>query len=343
MNKNIKTKILELFQTAKFNEPLKNHCSFHIGGPADAFIEIKTLDKKNLALLKSILKFLKSNKIPFFILGSGTNTLFHDKGFRGMVIRITANNIKFEPKKVTVEAGVILQTLITKTKQKGFNNLTQLTGIPGTIGGAIRGNAGANGLEIKDVLIKAEILNPRTGEIRTASHSSLKLSYRKSILKKTKELILKAEFKLSKIPKNKLSAEKLNLKRIKTQQYGLSAGSFFKNPDYEKMKKDPKIPKITKAIPSGKFKAGYLIEQCGLKGKKIGGAKISERHANFIQKLPDSKTATPQKDVLALADLAKKEVFKKFKIKLEEEVEIVPEKPNKNPTIKPLRVNKNKF
>lgn len=315
MIKKHKEKLKELFSNTKFAEPLKKHCTFRIGGPADAFIEIKKFDfpsspKPKESNLQALLKFLKTASIPHLILGGGTNVLFPDKGFKGVVIKITANKIRFKQAKTSTtliaDAGTNLQILIKKAKEKGFHNLTQLTGIPGTLGGAIRGNAGANGLEIKDVLVSAQILNPKTGKITTKTPKSLKLSYRNSTLKKTNEIVLQATLKLSKAKKYKTLVTKLNLKRIQSQPYGLSAGSFFKNPK-------PGDPKKS---------AGYLIEQCGLKGHKLGGAKISEKHANFIENFNNAT----QKDVLKLANFAKKEVQKKFSIKLEEEVQIIPEK-----------------
>lgn len=296
MRAKAKEELKKLVPTTKFNEPLKNHCTFRIGGPADAFIELNSIDE---TLLKSLLKLLKINKVPFIIIGGGTNILFHDKGFKGAVIRLTANKATLTKTTITAEAGISLQALIKKAK---YLNLAPLTGIPGTLGGAIRGNAGANGLEIKDVLVSATILNPKTGRITTKTPKQLKLSYRNSSLKNTNEIVLKATLKLSKTAKQK---------DLPTRPaYGLSAGSFFKNPD-----PSPNKPKL---------KAGYLIDQCGLKGKRIGGAKISSVHANFIQNLNDPKHPATQKEVLALAVLAKKEVKRKFKIDLKEEVQIVP-------------------
>jgi UDP-N-acetylmuramate dehydrogenase len=307
MNAQTKKELKKLFPKAIFNEPLKKHCTFRIGGPADVFIEIEDPTQ--------LIEYATKNTIPLIIIGGGSNVLFHDKGFRGIVIRLKPGPIKFAPPKtpktLTAPAGTSLQTVIKKAQEKGFHNLSRLTGIPGTLGGAIRGNAGANGLEIKDVLKSATILNPKTGRIRTATPEQLKMKYRHSALKKTNEIVLKATLKLSKgkpIPKS------LATNRTGTQPYGLSAGSFFKNPDH----KNPKLS------------AGYLIEQCGLKGHEIGGTKISEKHANFIQNLNDTSSPVTQKDVLRLAALAKQKVYKKFKITLEEEVQIIPEKPKKS-------------
>jgi UDP-N-acetylmuramate dehydrogenase len=297
MNQLTKKQIQSLFQNTRFDEPLFSHCTFHIGGPADAFLEVKNLDKENLLSLESLLKFLKKAKIQYFILGGGSNVLFNDKGFRGVVIKISANQINFKKNRVEAEAGAILQLLVAKAKERGFYNLVQLTGIPGSIGGAIRGNAGANGIETKDVLISATILDTKTGEIKTTKTKDLKFSYRNSSIKKKKNsIVLKAIFRLSKDNEKKSLVDEINGRRKLSQPWGFSAGSYFKNPKNQK--------------------AGFLIEQCGLKGKKLGGAIISDKHANFIQNANNPKKPATQKDVLALATLAKKEVLKNSKFGL---------------------------
>lgn len=304
MNKALKQNLASLFPQTLFNEPLANHSTIKIGGPADAYIEIK-----ELSALPKLFKLIKRYHLPFFILGGGSNVLFHDKGFRGIIIKITAKNLEIKPLKnkkalAIAEAGLPLALLVKKAKDAGYNSFDSWLGIPGTVGGAVRGNAGAQGFEMKDALIYAEILNPKTGTTRELTPKNLKMKYRGSILKKDKRIVLKAVFELEKLTaKNDTSPL---LFRLQNQPKGYSAGSFFKNPT-------PGNPKKS---------AGYLIDQCGLKGARKGDAQISEKHANFIQNLGKAT----QKDVLALAAKAKKEVFKRFKIRLEEEVQIVPER-----------------
>lgn len=328
MTSNLKKELKKLFKSVKFGEPLKKHTTFRIGGPADVFIEIKELDKDGLLKLKSIIQFLRKNKIKFLVIGSGSNILFADKGFRGAIIKISANKITFneihieekskgkkakkskskksrtKPQQiVSADAGAPLSFLIAKATKKGFNNFLPLNGIPGTIGGAVRGNAGANNMETKDVLISAKILDFRTGRIDTIQTKDLNFSYRDSLIKKKNHIVLKATFKLEKVKYPAKVLKEIAAYRLANQPQGFSAGSFFKN-------------------PTPKKSAGLLIDECGLKGHKIGGAKISEKHANFIQ---NTKGKATQKDVLALAELAKKEVFKRFNLNLEEEVQIVHE------------------
>lgn len=306
MKPTTKQNLKSLFPGTIFNEPLKNHSTFKIGGPADAYIEINDLNPKSPISLQSIIKFAKQSRIPFYVLGGGSNILFHDKGFRGLIIKITANNLKITKLKnnkalAVADAGLTLAALIKKSKDAGYTNLDSWIGIPGTIGGAVRGNAGAQGLETKDVLLYAEIFNPKTGTTRDLAPKNLKMKYRTSVLKKDNRIVLRAAFGL-----NKTKSHTQPLFRLQNQPKGHSAGSFFKNPSQTNNTK----------------KAGSLVDQCGLKGYKIGGAQISEKHANFFL---NTGKAT-QKDILALATKAKKAVYEKFKIRLQEEVQIVPER-----------------
>jgi len=339
MTSNQKKEIKKLFGKVKFAEPLKKHTTFRIGGPADIFLEIKSLDKNGLETLKKAIQFFRKNKIKFLVIGGGSNVLFHDKGFRGAIIKISANKLIFseipleeklsktkikkskakskkskaksKAKKprtkfqtiLSADAGVPLSFLIAQANKKGFNNLFPLTGIPGTVGGAVRGNAGANNMETCDALISAKIIDFRNLRIKTLQQKELDFSYRSSLIKKKNFIVLKATFKLEKVKFPAKVLKEIAAYRLANQPQGFSAGSFFKNPS-------PKKP------------AGLLIDQCGLKGKTIGGAKISEKHANFIQ---NTKGKATQKDILSLADLAKKEVSKRFNINLEEEVQVIPD------------------
>jgi len=345
MNKVQKQFLMSLFPEVRFSEVLANHCTFRIGGPADAFIEIKKLETRSRENLTSLFKFLNKSKIPFFVLGGGSNVLFNDKGFRGVVIKITANEILIKSDQqnwLEASSGVNLQFLTKQANEKGFQNLLQFAGIPGTLGGAVRGNAGANGIEIKDVLVSAKILNTKTGAIKTFTNKQLKFTYRNSYIKKNPHLIvLSAKLKLQKFSKKEAEEKceliaKLSNRRKETQPWGLSAGSFFKNPtpfqlptkniQHSNDLLSTMHPSHSNhpTLTSDQFKAGYLIDQCGLKGTRIGGAIISEKHANFFQNLNDPLNPATQKDILALATKARKAVYKKFKIRLEEEVQIVP-------------------
>lgn len=283
----------------KLKENLKNHCTFQVGGEADFFYELK-----NLKDLKALLAFAKTKKIPYFILGKGSNILFDDKGFRGLVIKNISEKIIIKNSTVEADSGVPVSKLVMETVKKGLSPLEKWMGLPGTVGGAIYGNAGCNSLETKDVLESVTLLNPKTGKIKKVSAKSLGLKYRSSKLKKSNEIVLKAVFRLkkSKLPQEdqkKIMAE-ISQNRLKKQPLGLSSGSFFKNPS-------PKNP------------AGMLIDKAGLKGKKVGKAQISEKHGNFLLNLGGATSA----DILKLAKLAKQQVKAKFGISLVPEVQIL--------------------
>lgn len=296
---NLKSVFKKEFPKVLIDEPLKNHCSFHIGGPADFFYNAQTTEE-----ITSLIQFAKKNKIKFLVIGSGTNILFDDKGFRGLVIKIDSKNIKVEGSNITADGGVQISQLIKFSLENKLQGLEKWSGLPGTVGGAVRGNAGCNNLETKDILIKAEILNPKTGKIKTVDNKYFKFSYRNSRLKKSNEILLSATFKLQ---KSKISPEKqrklileIQSSRMTKIPRGFSAGSFFKNPS-------PQKP------------AGLIIEKAGLKGKTIGGAKVSEVHANFIINTGNATSGNVKK----LAKLIQRTVKNKFKITFKPEVQIL--------------------
>jgi UDP-N-acetylmuramate dehydrogenase len=285
----------EIFSSFKKNVSLAPYTSFRIGGKAEYFF---TAFKKEDAI--SAISFVKKTKKPFFILGFGSNLLVSDKGFKGLVIKIGFKDIRTKGLKITAEAGAPLGLLMLKAQESGLSGLEWLSGIPGTLGGAIRGNAGSFKKSMEDVVKKAEVLDARTGRIRFFSNKECGFGYRKSVFKKNNNLvILSAELELKKKERKRIKEEMKKYFETKQQTQPLnfpSAGSVFKNP--------------------GKKSAGELIELCGLKGKRIGGAEISEKHANFIVNKKNAKA----KDVLSLINLAKKKVKSKFKINLEEEI-----------------------
>jgi UDP-N-acetylmuramate dehydrogenase len=278
------------------NIPLSRHTSFKIGGPAKFFFIAKT----RRDLIKAIAAALK-NKIPFFILSRGSNLLVSDKGYDGLVIKIQTIRQKTQDTKIWAEAGKKLSDLVQISQDNSLSGLEWATGIPGTIGGAIRGNAGAFGKSIDNVVKKVEVLEIKISKIKNFKNKDCKFKYRDSIFKRKKNLIiLSAEIQLKKGDKKAIQKkikELLN-QRKKNQPLNFpSAGSIFKNPK--------------------NFSAGELMEKCGLKGKKINNAQISEKHANFIINLGGAKA----KDVIKLITVVKKKVKDKFGIKLKEEIQ----------------------
>jgi len=281
------------------NVKLAPYTTFKIGGPAEYFFEAKTKED----LIKAI-KTAKKFKTPFFILAGGSNTLVSDKGYRGLVIKNQNSEFQILGSRIVTEAGVKLSKLVTESLSHGLSGFEWTAGIPGTIGGAIRGNAGAFGKSMTDVVEKVELLEINS-ELRIKSYESKDccFGYRSSIFKEKNNLIvLSAEVRLKTDDKEKIkeSIERyLNYRKEKHPLEFPSVGSVFENPEG--------------------YSAAKLIEECGLKGKKIGQAQISEKHANFIINLSQAKA----KDVCRLIDLAKKKVKEKFKIELKEEIQFL--------------------
>lgn len=288
-------------QNCKKDEPLSNHCTFRIGGPADFFCTAKSTEE-----LQHLIEEAKSSALPYFIFGGGSNILFSDKGFRGVVIKIDSKAVEIKNNEITADAGVTVSQLIKTAAENNLQGLEKWIGLPGTVGGAVRGNAGCNGLETAEILTECQVFDPETTQIKTLTNKDLQYAYRESRLKHTNEIVLTATFKLT--PANLTKEEQqflldqIRQNRYETQPPGFSSGSFFKN-------------------PSQQNPAGKLIDQAGLKGTQIGKAKISEKHGNFLQNLGGATAS----DILALAKLIKKEVRTKFNINLEEEVQVIDE------------------
>jgi len=294
---NIQDKFTEIL----VNEPLASYTTFHIGGIADFFYKSKNIHK-----LQELIEYCDKNKIRFFILGAGSNILFDDNGFRGLVIKIEFNEIKLRKDYIEADAGVLVSDLVNTSIEHGYTGLEAWTGLPGTLGAAIRGNAGCNGLEIKDRFISAKVLDIKTYKITEYQSEYFEFQYRHSSIKHNKNIILSAKIKIEKDKKGdntKKNIQEIQKLRFKTQPFGVkTTGSFFKNPSPDKA-------------------AGFLVDQSGLKGKTIGGAQISEKHANFFI----NKSKAKSKDIIALSSLAKAKVKEKFNIDLEEEIEIIAE------------------
>lgn len=281
----------------KVEELMSKHTTFKIGGPADLFYEAKT--KKEL--VKAI-KLVRELKVPYFILGGGSNVLVSDKGIRGIVIKMKNDKWSMANGKLKVAAAVSLPLLVQETARRGLSGLEFCKGIPGTIGGAIVGNAGTKNEGIGSLVEKVEVLD-QDGKIKTISRKDCRFSYRESRFKDGSEIILAVVLKLTRDkPTNIKQKLKKYLQIRASQPQDSSAGSIFRNPSL--------------GLPVGK-----LIEEVGLKGKKVGQAQISGKHANFIVNLGGAKST----DVLKLISLAKKEVKKKFGINLVEEIKIMGE------------------
>jgi len=284
-------KIKKLLPNVKKDVVLAPYTSFKIGGSASWFFIARTKRE----LINSV-KIARRLGLSYFILGGGTNLLIADDGFNGLVIKSQNSELEIQDEKVVSGAGVLLSGLIKRVSNLGLSGLEFLSGIPGTVGGAVVGNAGISEGEIGDRVLEVEVLS-KENRILKIPAKDCQFDYRESRFLKNKEIVLSVTLKLKRESPQEIKKRiRYFLKKRKNYPKLPSAGSVFKN-------------------PKGFF-AGKLIEDCGLKGKRIGDAQISPLHANFIVNLGE---ATCQ-DVLQLILLAKTKVKEKFAVLLEEEI-----------------------
>lgn len=307
------------------SESLAKYTTFKIGGPADYFVRVKSEEE----LIEAV-KEANRLKIPCFFLGGGSNVLISGKGYRGMVIKNEMNQIQMAGYrgKITgrqntaktvhlkVDAGVLVNRLVRYSLDQGLSGLENFLGQPGTVGGAVYINA--HNMKKNDFfgnyLVEAKIMN-RQGSARVEKQEYFKFGYDKSIIQKTKEMVIWVIIRFEKTDdKDKLwiKANNAMAHRQKTQPYGVaSSGCVFQN-----IKKSDALRIGT---PDHTCSTGFLIDASGLKGRKIGGAKFSEKHANFIVADMNAKA----QDVLELMHLAKEKAREKFGVELEEEIILV--------------------
>ena len=278
---------------------LAPYTSARIGGPADVMVTVKLADE-----LADAMQLIWQHELPYYILGGGSNVLVSDDGFRGVVVLNRAKEVRFETgdqPTVWCEAGVIIANLAKRCASKGLAGLEWSATVPGTVGGAVYGNAGAFGGDMTDNLMWAEMLTKNGRERFTLTQMGY--DYRTSVLKRgeVQGIVLSALLKLKNSSKEEVSVkiEQFSERRKATQPPGASMGSMFKN-------------------PAGDF-AGRLIEAAGLKGTRIGNAEISTVHGNFFINHGETKA----EDIRALIHLVQNTVKEKFNVQLELEVELV--------------------
>ena len=286
-----------------FNEPMKKHTAFKIGGPADTFIKVDSIED-----LKEILKLSKNNNIQINIIGNGSNLLVTDKGIRGIVLKIDLKNLEIKEKdnkiEIVADSGVPLGLLAQKLLKEEITGFEELSGIPGTIGGAVIMNAGAHGKELKDILKKVTAMD-YNGNIHEFTNEECLFSYRNSRFQKEKYIILQATLEL----------EKGNSTEIKEKMDEYM--------QFRKEKQPIEYPNAGSTFKRGEdFVTAKLIDEAGLKGYKVGGAQVSKKHAGFIVNV-DNATA---KDVIELTDYIKEKIEEKFGKKINLEIQIIGEK-----------------
>ena len=280
------------------NEPMNKHTSFKIGGPAECLIKIQTAEE-----LKSILKLSKEQGILLTIIGNGSNILVSDEGIKGIVLKIEIPTFELnnQTAQLKVGSGVKLGMIAQKCLKQELAGFEFASGIPGTIGGAIRMNAGAHGKEMKDVVTTVTYMD-RSGEMHTIQNQDAKFEYRKSLFTNKDYIILEVEMQLEKGNVEEIQAKMTEYATFRKEKQPIeypSAGSTFKR--------------------GTDFITAKLIDDCGLKGHQIGGAQISEKHAGFII---NKENATAE-DVIKLMEYTKEQVYNKFGKVIEAEIEIL--------------------
>lgn len=307
---------LKEFGRVKTNEPLAKHVTIKIGGPARFFISVNKTD-----LLAGLLNYLKNEDINYLILGGGSNLLISDEGYDGLVINISSNETpKVAPAEnkfdLEIDAGLSFGAVVNFAAQNSWQGLAWGIGIPGTMGGAARGNAGAMGMDTSRVLQWVEVW--RDGEILKLSAAECGYGYRDSNFKHNQDIILRACLRLEAGDKQVIMAKMREYLKQRKHTPFPSAGSFFKNVKLAKWTGDKKdLPELF--LQRGMVPVGWMTEQLGLRGLSVGGAKISDEHGNYIVNFNHATQA----DVLSLVEEIKQRVYNKFGVELEPEVQIV--------------------
>ena len=285
-------------------EPMKNHTTFRIGGPADALALPKTPEE-----VAEVVRFCHEHAQPYYVLGNGSNLLVSDEGYRGLVLQLyrNFNDIQVNGETITVQSGAMLAAVARTAYQTGLTGLEFASGIPGTIGGAVVMNAGAYGGEMKNVLKEVTVLT-KEGEVLVIPAKALELGYRTSVIPKNGWIVLGAVLQLKKGDQEQILArmEELKEQRITKQPLDLpSAGSTFKR-------------------PKGYF-AGKLIMDAGLRGFTVGGAQVSEKHCGFVVNRGNATAA----DVWELICEVKRRVKEITGVELEPEVKLLGDFPQR--------------
>lgn len=281
--------------TLFYNELMKNYTTFRVGGPVDLMVKPNSISE-----LAETIKLCKAHNVPYYILGNGSNLLVADEGYRGVVIQIYNNlsEIKVEGHQITAQAGALLSKIATRALENSLTGFEFAHGIPGTLGGAVVMNAGAYNGEMKEVLVKCEVLDEQ-GNLLTLTNEALELGYRGSIIQKKNYIVVSATLELREGDKEKISSYMKELMGRRKEKQPLdkpSAGSTFKRPE-------------------GHF-AGKLIMDSGLRGYKLGGAMVSDKHCGFVV----NNGGATCKDIEDLIKHVQEVVKAKYQVDLETEV-----------------------
>ena len=300
------------------NIPLAPFTTFRIGGPARWFVVVKTTDE-----LVTACRATWAENIPLFILAGGSNQLVNDNGFPGLVVKVECRASKIDGATLIAEPGASMAQLAFATAQAGLTGFEWAVSVPGTIGGAIRGNAGAFGGEIKDTLLDARVLMP-SGEVQKFSNEDFHFRYRHSILKENGAVALASRIGLQRgDAQDTVERVRKNVQEKAAHQplQHRSSGCMFKNIELPygmtELKNGTPIPE--QFLSCGILSSGWVVEQLGLKGRAVGDAQISEKHGNFLVNRGNAKAS----DVLSLVRRVQEEALARFGLTIELEVQLV--------------------
>lgn len=297
MNQDFYAKLTDIVSkdNVKIDEPMKLHTTFRVGGPADFFVLPQTKEE-----IRDIICLCRHENVPYYIVGNGSNLLVGDQGYRGVILQISRkmNAIEVQGDRITAQAGALLSQIASKALDVGLAGFEFASGIPGTLGGACMMNAGAYGGEMREVLASVAVMT-QEGEFVRLGADELELGYRTSVFAKKGYIVLEADILLEAGDKEAIRERMEELKQKRNEKQPLeypSAGSTFKRPE-------------------GYF-AGKLIEDAGLRGFRVGGAQVSEKHCGFVI----NKGQATAEDVMELMRQVSERVESKFGVRLEPEV-----------------------
>lgn len=282
------------------DEPINKHITFRVGGNATYYVSVPGEDE-----LINIIALMKEHEdIPYYIIGNGSNMLFTDAGYKGLIVEICNkfSDIDIYDCRIIAKAGAMLSKVAKMAYEEGLSGMEQLSGIPGTIGGAVAMNAGAYGSEIKDIIVSAKVLDVKNGQVKILERDELNLGYRHSIIMEENYIVIEAIFDLKRGKREDIKQEMDRCTGLRKEKQPLeypSAGSTFKRPE-------------------GYF-AGKLVQDAGLSGYTVGGAMVSQKHCGFVV----NKGGATAQDILDVIAHCQKEVKEKFGVELEPEVRII--------------------
>lgn len=282
------------------NEPMSKHTTFKIGGTADIFVKLRSTEQ-----IERLIDLCNERNVPIKVIGNGSNILVKDNGVRGIVAKICTNSYEFlDEETIRVDAGMLNVKVSMILVEHSLTGFEFASGIPGTIGGAVKMNAGAYGSQMSDVVVKTKYIDLKDMQIKEINNAEQKFEYRKSLFSTTSSIIIDTTLRLKKAEKEEIQ-EKIS-----------------KNNESRKTKQPIEKPSAGSTFKRGKnFITAQLIDECGLKGYTVGGAQVSTKHAGFIVNTGNATAS----DVIKLVEIIKQKVQEKFNKDIDLEIEIIGE------------------